>query len=85
MSWPAFNAAPYKAPRIEIRPIVCSGTYDEHNWQVLQKRWDSLRAQLHGIVVPTRERAMATDAKRDIIRTPDDIAPNFSPEKKTLS
>ncbi|OYY88298.1 MAG: hypothetical protein B7Y12_04120 [Rhizobiales bacterium 24-66-13] len=80
-----FNGAPSEAPRIEIRPIVFSGTYDEHNWQVLQKRWDSLRAQLHGIVVPTRERATATDAEHEIIRALDESAPNFSPEKEALS
>lgn len=41
-------------PRIEIRPVIFSSTYDEHNWAVLRERWDDLRAQLHGIVVPSR-------------------------------
>ena len=41
-----------RVPRIEVRPVVFRGTYDEHNWAVLRARWDDLRAQLHGIVIP---------------------------------
>jgi len=40
-------------PRIMVRPVVFKGTYDEHNWKVLRKRWDDLRSQLHGIVIPS--------------------------------
>lgn len=39
-------------PRINIHPVVVRGTYDEHNWQVLDTRWRALRAQLHGDVLP---------------------------------
>lgn len=39
-------------PRICIHPVVVSGTYDDHNWQVLKARWMELRAQLHGEVLP---------------------------------
>ncbi|MCV2419270.1 type III restriction endonuclease subunit R [Paucibacter sp. DJ4R-1] len=39
-------------PRIEVLPIVVKGTYDEHQWTVLRERWNDLRAQLHGIVIP---------------------------------
>ncbi|OLY76662.1 hypothetical protein AU074_17410 [Pseudomonas sp. ATCC PTA-122608] len=35
--------------------MIFRGTYDEHNWQVLLERWDDLRAQLHGEVIPARE------------------------------
>lgn len=41
-------------PRIEIDPVVFGGTYDAENWRVLQERWDDLRAQLHGVPVPSR-------------------------------
>lgn len=76
-----FEGIPAHMPRIEIRPIVFSGTYDEYNWRVLQRRWDDLRAQLHGIVVPARERATATDEERAIISKLDRCAPNFSPDQ----
>jgi len=68
-------------PRIEIRPIIFKGTYDEHNWKVLQDRWDDLRAQLHGEAVPARLRASEDAEGRAIL---DEIAaarPNFSPFK----
>jgi superfamily II DNA or RNA helicase len=68
-------------PRIEIRPIIFKGTYDEHNWNVLQERWDDLRAQLHGEAVPARLRASEDKEGRAIL---DEIAaarPNFSPRK----
>ena len=29
-------------PRIEIRPVIFKVTYDEHDWQVLQERWDGV-------------------------------------------
>lgn len=66
-------------PRIEIRPIIFKGTYDEHNWNILQERWDDLRAQLHGEAVPARLRASEDEEGRAIL---DEIAaarPNFSP------
>lgn len=64
-------------PRIEIRPVVFKGTYDEKNWQVLQKRWDDLRAQLHGIVIPPRiAETYSNVAELEEINK---AAPNFSP------
>jgi len=68
-------------PRIEVRPIIFKGTYDEHNWNVLQERWDDLRAQLHGEAVPARLRVSEDEEGRAIL---DEIAaarPNFSPLK----
>lgn len=68
-------------PRIEIRPVIFKGTYDEHNWKVLQERWDDLRAQLHGEAIPARLRAAEDDEGRLIL---DEIArsrPDFSPLK----
>lgn len=63
-------------PRIEIRPVVFRGTYDEKNWQVLQDRWDDLRAQLHGIVISPR---IAEKYSTDLISEINEAAPNFSP------
>jgi len=69
-------------PRIEICPIIFKGTYDEHNWNVLQERWDDLRAQLHGEAIPARLRESEDEEGRKIL---DEIAaarPNFSPQKE---
>ena len=66
-------------PRIEICPVIFRGTYDEYHWGVLSERWDDLRAQLHGIVVPQRLRSGASPAEYEIIRQLDKAGPNFSP------
>lgn len=65
-------------PRIEVRPVVFSGTYDEHNWQVLRERWDDYRAQLHGVIVPLR---LADGHPEDAVLLAElaKSAPNFSP------
>jgi hypothetical protein len=68
-------------PRIEIRPVIFKGTYDEHNWKVLQERWDDLRAQLHGEAIPARLRVNEDDEGQLML---DQIArsrPDFSPLK----
>lgn len=66
-------------PRIEIRPIIFKGTYDEHNWNVLQERWDDLRAQLHGEALPTRLRPCEDAEGRKILDEIVSARPNFSP------
>lgn len=67
-------------PRIEIRPVVFSGTYDEHNWQVLRERWSDLRAQLHGTVLTAE---VADDPlMAGIVRSINAAAPNFSPSRR---
>ena len=68
-----------EVPRIEIRPVIFEGTYDEFNWKVLRERWDDLRAQLHGVVVPQRFRDDLSDEHMEIIRELDEKGPNFSP------
>jgi hypothetical protein len=65
-------------PRIQIRPVVFRGTYDEKNWQVLHDRWDDLRAQLHGIVIPPHI-AKKYPNDEETITEINDAAPNFSP------
>ena len=69
---------PSKWPRIRILPVVFKGTYDEANWRVLRQRWDELRAQLHGVVIPESSRCgdALTDCWIDEINA---AAPNFSP------
>ena len=69
---------PSKWPRIRILPVVFKGTYDEANWRVLRQRWDELRAQLHGVVIPESSRCgdALTDCWIDQINA---AAPNFSP------
>jgi superfamily II DNA or RNA helicase len=72
-------------PRIEICPVIFQGTYDEYNWKVLNQRWDDLRAQLHGMVVPQRFRSHATTVERELIRELDEMGPDFSPLRQGLS
>lgn len=65
-------------PRIDVRPVVFQGTYDEKNWQVLHDRWDDLRAQLHGIVISPRIAEKYSEAA-EMIADINDAAPSFSP------
>jgi superfamily II DNA or RNA helicase len=67
-------------PRIEVLPVVFRGTYDEYNWSVLRERWDDLRAQLHGEVIPPRLVSLEmTDEERRILQQLAAAAPIFSP------
>lgn len=65
-------------PRIEVRPVIFKGTYDERNWSVLRDRWRDLRAQLHGIVLAEWE---VTPELREIVRRINSVAPHFSPSR----
>lgn len=67
-------------PRIDVLPIVFRGTYDDHNWRVLRERWDDLRAQLHGEVIPPRLVGdECTKEERTLLDELNCAAPNFSP------
>jgi len=67
-------------PRIEVRPVIFRGTYDEHNWRVLRERWDNLRAQLHGdIISPAFANANHDD--QEFFDEISNAAPNFSPNR----
>ena len=72
------NDVPEACPQIEFIPIVFAGTYDEHNWSVLQQRWDDLRAQLHGVVIP-RYQPDADAQELNVLKELEDRAPCFSP------
>ena len=67
-------------PRIRIHPVVVSGTYDDHNWQVLKARWMELRAQLHGEVLPKDAKDSAIWPEIEELRQRIAVAtPNFVP------
>lgn len=67
-------------PRIRIHPVVVSGTYDDHNWQVLKARWMELRAQLHGEVLPKQETPAAMVPEIEALRNRIIAAtPSFAP------
>lgn len=66
-------------PRIEVRPVIFRGTYDEWHWQVLRRRWDDLRAQLHGVIIPPHE-AEAYNGLEVIVQEINEAAPTFYPE-----
>ena len=72
---------PDQLPRILVHPVIFKGTYDEHNWKVLHERWDDLRAQLHGVVIPTRL-AKNSGIRDAIVDEINGAAPNFSPTRK---
>ncbi|WP_313607817.1 DEAD/DEAH box helicase [Rhizobium sp.] len=67
-------------PRIRVHPVIVSGTYDDHNWQVLKGRWLELRAQLHGDVLRPHQLASEMDdtksASIELVRR---STPDFSP------
>lgn len=66
-------------PRIDIHPIIFEGTYDEHQWDVLQERWDELKAQLHGIII-YRGEGENTPEIDELVKEMQESAPNFSPK-----
>ncbi|MBT9386905.1 helicase [Pseudooceanicola sp. CBS1P-1] len=69
-------------PRIMIHPVVISGTYDEHNWSVLETRWQQLGGQLSGNVLPPRsEGASLLNNVRDWENRIRVAIPRFSPDK----
>lgn len=70
-----------EAPRIRIHPIVVKGTYDDHNWQVLEGRWQALRAQLHGDILKDGDDhdVSFSDAQSGFRERIRDATPRFSP------
>ncbi|MBY5404681.1 DEAD/DEAH box helicase [Rhizobium leguminosarum] len=69
-------------PRIEFRPVIFRGTYDEHHWSVLSRRWDEQRSQLHGQIVSDADRANITDEERALLKSLEERSPDFSPFPK---
>ena len=80
----ASNTPGDQLPRIEVRPVIFRDTYDEHIWEVLRRRWDDLRAQLHGIVIPSSTPINGDDEEgRKLVEEISNAAPNFSPTQAT--
>lgn len=75
------QTAAAELPRIEVRPVIFRGTYDEHNWKVLRERWDNLRAQLHGDVI-SPEVAMIDAEDKALFEDIAAAAPDFSPARQ---
>jgi lauroyl/myristoyl acyltransferase len=76
------HIAPSDDPATPVRnhPVVVSGTYDDHNWQVLKERWMELRAQLHGEVLPHQGTHAAISPELEALRNRIIVAtPNFAP------
>jgi hypothetical protein len=70
------------APRIIVRPIVVGGTYDEYHWTVLKHRWDAMRAQLNGDVLPGADVGEVDPERRILIEKARSAAPNFTPRPR---
>lgn len=72
------GAAPADCPRIHVRPVIFQGTYDEKQWSVLVRRWDELRAQLHGLIL-SPDLADGEPDRAGLIEKINAAAPDFSP------
>jgi hypothetical protein len=66
-------------PKIEVRPIVVGGTYDAHHWRVLRQRWESMRAQLNGEVLPDIFCDKTDHQRQQLIDRVRRAAPDFKP------
>lgn len=67
-------------PRIEIRPVIFRGTYDEHHWSVLSRRWDEQRSQLHGFIASGSDRENLTEWERRLLQSLEEKSPDFWPD-----
>jgi superfamily II DNA or RNA helicase len=65
-------------PTINIHPIVFAGTYGEHNWNTLERRWKSLRAQLHGDIL-SDVGSQIDEQKRGLIDRVKKATPRLNP------
>lgn len=53
------------------------GSYDEHNWEVLNDRWDSYRAQMNGeVFASAKSRSQPSSEVVAVVRN---ATPDFSP------
>jgi superfamily II DNA or RNA helicase len=59
-------------PKIEIYTVAVSGSYDQHQWEIVSARWKALRAQLHGDVIPAQKNSQQSRIQSH--------APNFFPK-----
>ncbi|AVA13499.1 DEAD/DEAH box helicase family protein [Sphingopyxis sp. MG] len=66
-------------PRIVIRPVIISGSYDDHHWSVLKRRWDGMRAQLNGDIIPEADADASDPERRALFEKIRAVTPNFAP------
>lgn len=64
-------------PKIRILPVELPSSYDEHNWKILNERWDSYRAQMNGEVFGSEE--LADETLHEVINAVSGATPDFSP------
>lgn len=74
----ADGTKPGVVPRIMVKSVIFDGTYDAKHWEVLNARWQDLRAQLHGIPVAPGGAEGDEDGAR-ILGEINAAAPDFSP------
>ncbi|WP_084621479.1 DEAD/DEAH box helicase [Luteibacter yeojuensis] len=77
--WLDDNEKGGEPPRIEIHPVIFSGTYDEHHVQVLRDRQADFYAQLYGRVFANEPGL--TDSEKAIQAEIQAAVPNFSPTR----
>lgn len=76
----AVEAGSQELPRIEIRPVIFRGTYDEHHWSVLSRRWDEQRSQLHGLIASGKDRENLSDEESRLLQSLEEKSPDFWPK-----
>lgn len=76
----AVDAGSQDLPRIEIRPVIFRGTYDEHHWLVLSRRWDEQRSQLHGLIASGEDRENLSEEESRLLQSLEEKSPDFWPK-----
>jgi hypothetical protein len=72
-----------EVPRIVVRPVLVRGTYADHHWSVLKRRWEGLRAQLNGEILSPED---LEDDGSDLAALLEELraaAPRFSPPARS--
>lgn len=66
-------------PRIVVRPVIVSGSYDDHHWSILKRRWDSMRAQLNGDIIPETDVDASEPERQALFDKIRAATPRFAP------
>lgn len=66
-------------PKIIVRPVIITGSYDDHHWRVLKRRWDSMRAQLNGDIISDVHADSSEPERQALIAKIRAATPDFSP------
>lgn len=81
----AIDAGSQDLPRIEVRPVIFRGTYDEHHWSVLSQRWDEQRSQLHGLIAYGEDRENLNEEESRLLQSLEEKSPDFWPKPPVQS